>query len=203
VLELTEMDQPMREPAQQPEEIWPNWRDGVPTEFNRLVGFFKDGARQPDFHYYVPLKLNWHSPLSLSALSKNKHWLPDRRVSECSGVYRIFCTDAAINRSCGKDETGTLYIGMAGAGLRKGSILRTRIKAIADGKHHAFNLWHDNDMLRQKFPWDALAVEWAFTTGDRSDHKGEQLPAAVIAEGFLLNSYNDSYGEFPPWNQRM
>jgi len=50
-------------------------------------------------------------------------------------------------------------------------------------------------MVRQKFPWDSLAVEWAFTTGDIADHKGERLPAAIIAEGFLLNSYNDSYGE--------
>jgi len=120
------MDQSMREP----EEIWPNWRDGVPTEFNRLVfgeRFFKDGALQPDIYYYVPLKLRWHSPLSLSTLSKNKHWLPDRHASEWTGVYRIFCANAAIGRSCGKDETGTLYFGMAGAGIRKGSVLRSRI----------------------------------------------------------------------------
>ena len=97
----------MREPTQQPEEIWPNWRDGVPTEFNRLVfgeRFFKDGALQPDIYYYVPLKLRWHSPLSLSELSKNKHWLPDRHASEWSGVYRIFCSTPSC-RSCWGEKT--------------------------------------------------------------------------------------------------
>jgi hypothetical protein len=36
-MEFNGMDQPLREPAQQPEEISPNWREGVPTEFNRII----------------------------------------------------------------------------------------------------------------------------------------------------------------------
>jgi hypothetical protein len=191
--------------AQEPEEIWPNWRDGVPTRFHRRIqgeAFFKNGNFHKEVIYYVPLQLRWNTPQSLTALEKNKYLLPDTHASEWSGVYRVFCTKAAIDRSCGRDETGTLYIGMAGAGIMRSSILRTRVKEIVDGRHQAFNLWRCSDMVRQKFPWDCLAVEWAFT-GDRTDHKGEQVPAAIIAEGFLLNSYNDSYGEYPPWNQRV
>ena len=146
-------------------EIRPHWRDGVPTKFNTKVlgeGFFRDGNYHSDAYYYVPLELTWNTPQRLSALNKNKHLLPGTYSSEWSGVYRIFCTNAAIDRYCGKDETGTLYIGMAGAGKRKWSILRNRIKAIADGEHHALNLYHFNEMVRLKFPWDCLAVEWAF-----------------------------------------
>lgn len=174
----------------QPKEIWPHWRDGVPTKFHRRVlgeAFFKNDNFHQEVHYFIALELTWNISQPLAALDKSRHLLPGTDASEWSGVYRIFCTNGAIDRCCGKDETGTLYIGMAGAGKKKWSILRDRIKAIANRKHQAFNLWHVSNMVRQKLPLDSLAVEWAFT-GDRTDHKGEQVPAAIIAEGFLLNS---------------
>jgi hypothetical protein len=186
------------------EEIWPHCHDGVPTKFHRRVlgeAFYKGDNHHKEVIYYVPLELTWNAPRSLSAVDKNKHFLPSTNTSEWSGVYRIFCATASIERCCGRDENGTLYIGMAGAGKKKLSILRDRIKAIARGNHQAFNLWHVNKMVRQKFPWDILAVQWAFTR-DRTNHKGEQVQAAIIAEGFLLGTYNDSYREYPPWNQR-
>jgi hypothetical protein len=186
-------------------QIWPHWRDGVPTDFHIEVlgeAFFKNGNHHKEIHYFVPLQLVWNRSQLLSALYKNKHLLPGTDASEWSGVYRVFCKNTAIDRSCGRDQTGTLYIGMAGTGKQKWSILRTRIKDIIEQRHQAFTLWRVNDMVWRKFPWESLAVEWAFT-GDRTDHKGERVPAAVIAEGFLLGSYNDSYGEYPPWNQRF
>ena len=187
-------------------KIWPHWRNGVPTKFYRKVlgkGYFKDGNFQSDVQYYVPLELTWNTPQLLSALEKDKYLPPGTYTSEWSGVYRVFCTNAAIDRCCGKDETSTLYIGMAGAGKRKWSILRDRIRSIAKGRHQALsNCWSVNDVAQQKFPWASLSVEWAFT-GDRMDHKGERVPAAIIAEGFLLNTYNDSYREYPPWNIRV
>lgn len=185
-------------------EIWPHWRDGVPRKFHRRVlgeAFFKGDNHHKEVSYYVPLELTWNAPRSFSALDKDKHLLPSTGTSEWSGVYRIFCANNPIERCCGRDETGTLYIGMAGAGKKKWSILRDRIKAIVRGNHQALDLWRVNDMVRQKFPWDSMSVEWAFTS-DRTNHKGEQIQSAIIAEGFLLGTYNDSYGEYPPWNQR-
>lgn len=66
-------------------------------------------------------------------------------------------------------------------------------------RHHAFNHWHVSDLVREMFPWNSLAIEWSFT-GRIVNYKGEAEAEAKRAEGFLLNSYNDSFGEYPPWN---
>jgi hypothetical protein len=137
----------------------------------------------------------------LSPLDGNFHLLPGNYKSEWSGVYRIFSPNTDIDRCCGKDPTGTLYVGMAGTRGGNWSILRTRIAAIAKRDHHTTENWAFSNVSRQKFPWETLAVEWAYT-GSRPDHKGESVPAAILAERWLLGSYNDSFGEFPPWNQR-
>jgi hypothetical protein len=75
---------------------------------------------------------------------------------------------------------------------------RKRINSIVDRDH-----WHVSELVlvRQKFPLDCLAIQWAFTD-KMIDYKGEPVPKAIRAEGFLLNSYNNSYGEYPPWNQK-
>jgi len=121
---------------------------------------------------------------------------------EWSGVYRIFSPNTIIDRSCGKDPTGTLYLGLAGSGRKNWSILRNRINSIVKQKHHVFNHYQASELVRQKFPWTSLSVEWAFT-GKILDHKGDPEAEAIRAEGFLLNSYNDSFGEYPPWNIRV
>jgi hypothetical protein len=116
-------------------------------------------------------------------------------------VYRIFFPNKIIDRFCGKDGTGTLYIGKAGTGKMSWSILRTRIRDIVEGKHHAIRGWSSSNIFRQKYPWEALAVEWAYTTV-RTNYKGDIIQAAELAETWLLRSYNDSFGEIPPLNQR-
>lgn len=58
-----------------------------------------------------------------------------------------------------------------------------------------------SDVLRQKFPRESIAIEWAFT-GNRVDYTGKSVPNVLLAEGWLLSSYNDSFGEYPPWNQK-
>ena len=92
-------------------------------------------------------------------------------------------------------------MGQAGSRGRSWSILRTRIRSIVKGDHHAIGNWRDSNIARQKFPWDSLSVEWAFT-GTLVDLKGDSSAEALLAETWLLGCYNDSYGEYPPWNQK-
>ena len=183
-------------------DIWPHWNDGVPTKLRRKLGsptFVLGTVRHKYREYYETLEFQWGSKRKLTFLKDNYHYLPENYESQWSGVYRIFAPDTSIDRFCGRDPTGTLYLGRAGS-VRGWSILRTRIMSIAKREHHATRLWDLSDVVQQKFPWESLAVEWAYT-GKRTDYKGEVVLAAKLAETWLLSCYNDSYGEYPPLNQ--
>jgi hypothetical protein len=56
-------------------------------------------------------------------------------------------------------------------------------------------------MIQKMFPWQSLAVQWAYM-GERTDYKGDSVPAALLGETWLLACYHDSFGEYPPWNQK-
>ena len=73
--------------------------------------------------------------------------------------------------------------------------------AIVNREHHAMANWSFSDLLRRQFPWELLAIEWAYT-GKRTDHQGKEMSDVLLAERWLLSSYNDSFGEYPPWNQK-
>jgi hypothetical protein len=184
------------------EDIWPHWNDGVPTKLRRKLGspsFVLGTVRHEYREYYETLDFKWNDMRKLSFLKENYHHLPGNYESQWSGVYRIFAPDKVIHRFCGKDPTGTLYLGRAGS-VRGWSILRTRIMSIAKREHHATQNWDFSELIRQKFPWESLAVEWA-CTGKRTDYKGQVVLAAKLAETWLLSCYSDSYGEYPPLNQ--
>ena len=186
-------------------EIWPHWSEGRPTKLRRRVESppFTNGAVCHRYtEYYATVEYDWNSPHTWVALSKNYGLLPGTYTTHWSGVYRAFASDITIDRCCGKDPTGTLYIGRAGGGGRNWSILRNRIMSLAKRDHHATNNWSFSDLVQQKFPWNSLAVEWAFT-GQRLNYKGEPEAEAKLAEGLLLNCYKESYGELPPWNRRV
>lgn len=97
-----------------PPVIWPHWSDGIPTKLRRKLGcdeFVKGAVRHRYMVYYPSVKLNWNAPVKLSLLENNNRFLPRNYRSEWSGVYRIFSPNTTIDRCCGKDPTGTLYIG--------------------------------------------------------------------------------------------
>jgi hypothetical protein len=192
-------------PGARGEEVEPGWSEGVPSRMRRLCGsppFHRNGVNHRHHAYYRAVELCWTRAHPLSFLRNNKRYLPSSKHSgEWSGVYRLFAQNTPIDRCCGKDTTGTLYIGLAGSGRQSWSILRYRVKAIVDQDHHAFGNWHASELVRRKFPWENMFVQWA-CTGKSFDHKGEDVAEAVFAEAFLLNTYNEAYGEYPPWNQR-
>jgi hypothetical protein len=181
------------------EEIWPDWSDGPPTRFHSAV----DTDPETGIVHDETLLLRWQDAHLISSLRpKENPLLPSNKYStQWSGVYRIFVPNTPIDRCCGKDWTGTLYIGKAGTGKMSWSILRTRIRDIVERKHHAIRGWSSSNIFRQKYPWEAPAIEWAYTTV-RTDYKGDIIQTAGLAETWLLRSYNDTFGEMPPLNQR-
>jgi hypothetical protein len=183
------------------EDFWPDWREGVPTLL-RSTGwapaFSRGKVRYKARRIQDTLELTWSAPQPLSALSENAHLLPSGKYSsEWNGVYRLFLPNTTIDRFCGRDPTGTLYLGRAGS-KRGWSILRTRIQSLTRGTHHATQRF--SDLARQKYSWNSLAIEWAYT-GDFVNYEGDTVPGSRRAESWLINCYNDSFGEYPPLNQ--
>jgi hypothetical protein len=182
-------------------EFWPHWKGGIPHRLCRCVSFERPGR----YHArYQSLELKWKGPLKLSYLKDNMYLLPGMSHREWSGVYCIGAPTATIARSCGNDPTGTLYVGCAGIGKGKGSTLRNRISEFIRGRHHKLSGVHLSEIARRKYPRDTLTVQWAYTDETQIAPNGKPMDgiAAKNAEGWLLDCYNDSFGELPPWNLR-
>jgi len=184
-------------------EIWPHWGEGVPTKLRSkawspafTIGTVHHRARLGSLR----LELEWSKAHLLSALRGNYGLLPSGKyTNEWNGVYRIFVPDKTIGRLGGEDPTGTLYIGRAGS-ERGWSILRTRLMQVAKGEHRAVRGWTTSRSVQQKYPWECLAVQWAYTA-HRLNYRGDSVPGAKLTETLLLRCYDDSFGEYPPMNQ--
>jgi hypothetical protein len=188
-----------------PEDIWPHWSKGVPHKLRRTLwcdAFTKNGVRHNSRLSSETLEIFWNESRVLSELKEKHNLLPSNSlISQLSGIYRIFLPDTEINRLCGRDPTGTLYLGLAGTGAKKLSILHNRLKDAAKGDHHAMRQWRWNDAIKQVYAESGLMVEWAFT-GMRPNYCGDLIHEARMAESWLLSCYRDSFGEFPPLNER-
>lgn len=79
--------------------------------------------------------------------------------------------------------------------------MRTRIMSIVNRDHYAVSNWTDSEIVKQTFPWETLAVQWAYTRMSLN-YDGVPIYEAILAERWLLACYSDSYGELPPWNQK-
>lgn len=184
-------------------DIWPGWEDGPPTILRQTrweAGFQLGKVVHERRAVRVTLRFEWSRARLLSEIKGNYGLLPSARYScEWYGVYRAFVPGASIGRFCAADKSGTIYIGRAGS-KRGWSILRTRLMQLAKREHHVTNGWDDHEARRQKYPWSSLAVDWAYT-----DHwynqKQEEVIGAPRAERWLLDAYNDRFGEYPPLNQ--
>jgi len=155
-----------------PQELgeWPRWGDRPPIRLSRELGAteFKLGSVWHRYMvYYEALDFVWSRPYTLSQL-ENKKYLPNHS----SGVYRLFALNKSIDRSCGKDDSGTLYLGCAGT-KRNWSNLRTRIDELVSGKHNAIRNVECNEIVQQLFPRDYLAVHWAYT-GERKTYTAQK-----------------------------
>ena len=185
-------------------EFWPNWHDGVPTKFIKILfapEFDLGTVRHRPRDVWRQLELSWSKAVPLPQLAKNNKVLPGSRFKyEWSGVYRVFSPTASIHRCCGEDRTGTLYIGQAGSGRQRWSILRSRLLQIVNGRHHAISMRADT--IAKKYPWGSLALQWAYTK-EIFDYRGRPISEARLAESFLLYSYRELFGELPPLNEKI
>jgi hypothetical protein len=60
--------------------------------------------------------------------------------------------------------------------------------------------WQTNDLVQTRYPWDGLSLEWS-SIAKKLNAKAKNV-APKNAEYWLLRCYNDSFGEFPPLNQK-
>jgi hypothetical protein len=196
-----------RTPPTRPTEIWPHWADGVPSLLRRnywTERFEKNRVRYESFPVTETVSLVWRAPQTPDRLKSNYGLLPSsKRDCEWSGVYRVFVEGTSIERLLGTDPTGTLYIGMAGAGPQCWSILRNRLMCFAKRDHHVAQRWGYDRRLEKRFPWKSLQVQWAFTPYWITNYKDEKTSGALTAETSLLLCYRDSFGELPPFNERI
>jgi len=198
-------DEKKRNPLSAPPDIVPHWSEGVPTLIRRTgwtERFTKNRVTYDSRLWTKTVNYEWCSPRNLSELAEKYSRLPSTRQWEWSGVYRIFVEGQAIDRLLGKDPTGTLYVGMAGHGSRKWSIMRSRIMGLATRRNHQVaNRWFFSEKLEKRFPWKSMMIQWTFT--DRLlNYNGEEISGAKGAESDLLHCYQNTFGEFPPFNEK-
>lgn len=131
---------------------------------------------------------NWSSLVRISAAIEEKWW--DRLQPNRKGVYRLIALDEngkpkPLNRVCGTDESGTLYIGATDHELknRLGSLVKTFRSDYASYPHRVLSA-----PLTKLFPEDRLAICW------------EYADAPWQREAELLTAYENEFGELPPNN---
>jgi len=191
-------------PVEPPPNIWPDWSKGRPSKFRLTYDWEPFGLGRAWHRWHKrteALELEWNVPVCLSSIGKHpKALLPPDYSYAWSGVYRIFQPGVVIPRFLDQDPTGTLYVGKAGT-KRNWSNLRTRVREAATRSHHVTQYWNYDNGLSAHYPWEALFIEWAFT-GTRQNEKGKEERWANLAERWLLETYRQSFGEFPPLNER-
>jgi hypothetical protein len=156
----------------EPPESWPHWNADFPGIWSSLV--------RPD---------------------EAGSYIASFITSNCGGVYRLVGlanpgvnVPAKIDRVCGTDETGTLYIGRAydqrALQTRLGNLFRTlrARKGFAYSGHSAAEFLRHHPQLSARFPLDSLAVSWSYDYND------------AMAEQILFGRYVRSFGEAPPLN---
>jgi hypothetical protein len=115
------------------------------------------------------------------------------------GVYRLIALasegdttkPAVLNRVCGQDTTGTLYIGEAKSLSNRLNQLRRSARSWRpEGSHGAISMLGRISVL--DFPLNKLGVALLFT-----------MPHTKMVERHLIHAYMNSFGDAPPLNYRL
>ena len=112
------------------------------------------------------------------------------------GVYRLIALapagdsigPAILNRVCGQDATGTLYIGEAGTLSARLNQVRRSFRR--ERSHGAINMLRKIPVLN--YPPNRLAVALCFTSAQ----------SRKLVEEHLIYAYINSFGEMPPLNYK-
>jgi hypothetical protein len=136
------------------------------------------------------------SELSWKTFSITSRPFSGRGYGHRGGVYRLIALapngssigPAVLNRICGQDKTGTLYIGEAGnLGARLDQMRRSFGR---EGSHGAINMLRKIPILN--YSSNGLAVAVCFTNGK----------TRKLVEEHLIYAYINSLGEMPPLNYK-
>jgi hypothetical protein len=138
-----------------------------------------------------------------SELSWETHSIEDGYFSAKNhgfcGVYRLIALasegdipkPASLNRVCGQDTTGTLYIGEAGnLSNRLNQLRRSARSDRPERSHGAIRMLRQISLL--DFPPNRLRVALLFT-----------VPQTRMVERHLIEAYINSFGDAPPLNYSL
>jgi hypothetical protein len=141
----------------------------------------------------------WSPLCRITESTPGKRW-SDICRPDGPGAYRLIALDADapgivpawLDRVCGVDPTGTLYIGSTSSLRRRlaSLILRhgKRDPLLGSGSHAIVA-----PKLARRFGPQLLAISWQPSNGKWSP---------IQRERDLLSAYNDRFGELPPMNKQ-
>lgn len=164
--------------------------DANDEEWDEIAGLLVCHRSGKQVHWNEHIPGRWKRHHSLKA---------KRRCQNSPGVYRLVALSengepAPLFRLCGKDLTGTLYIGAEGRTFALGSRVHALVNSLLPkrrGQHVAGLRLRRHATLSDLFPTHQLAVTWCYS----------QLP--MYAEGLLFETYFASFGDHPPLNFRV
>ena len=152
-------------------------------------------------HWNVDVPGDWIGPYTLKKVGR----YVSKFCKPRAGVYRLIALDdagkpAILDRICGCDQTGTLYIGCEGQNFKIRSRLSQLVRSLrTPRKASVYNQGHQagyrlrrHPILSQQFSEKKLAITWCYT--DREQ--------CYPAEQSLLDVYFRSFGDAPPLNRR-
>jgi hypothetical protein len=177
--------------------------EGIPeNSFSKDIGggllaWIVDGAIA---HWNIDVPGDWVGPYTVKQVGSyvSKFCRPS------AGVYRLIGLDGAgkpaiLDRICGNDRTGTLYIGYEGKNFMIRSRLSKLVRSLREPRSYTYNEEHNagyrlrrHPMLSQRFPKDRLAITWCYTDSE----------FCYLAEQSLLDAYFTSFGDTPPLNRK-
>lgn len=159
-----------------------------------LAAFAADGN---PVHWNKSVPGDWVGPYPLARLgSYVSKFCEDR-----PGVYRLIALNeqgnpATLNRMCGGDTTGTLYIGVEGKTFSDRSRLGQLVRSLrsprrrTNQEHQAGYRLRSHPELNSRFPEARVALTWCYCDTPTS------------AERALFEVYFASFGDNPPLNFR-
>jgi hypothetical protein len=180
------------------------WPEGIPENSmsedigGGLLAWIVDGKIA---HWNISVPGHWVGPYTVKRVG---HYVSDY-CQPTSGVYRLIGLDdsgkpASLNRICGSDQTGTLYIGREGKNFAVRSRLSKLVRSLQEPRrrgegcsyneeHHAGYRLRRHFSLSRRFPISHLAITWCYSR------------QSALAERILLDAYFREFGDTPPLNR--
>jgi hypothetical protein len=165
-----------------------------------LLAWIVDGSIA---HWNIDVPGEWVGPYTLKQIGS----YVSKLCRPKAGIYRLIGLDdagapAPLDRICGSDRTGTLYIGCEGKNFADRSRLSKLVRSLREPRsylngvriyndeHNAGSRLRRHPKLSERFPISNLAITWCYSA------------ECYLAERSLLDAYFASFGDTPPLNRK-